>query len=174
MKQFFEELKSLLKEAINEDYNSLLKLCGNESPYCCALVTDSDATTLFFAVNTREKFNEKTVKVGEKYQAYYKWTPAEWAYGDQLSDKKMISKVSDVLAEKSEEEEVRNNFLSFETGLYECMTTALKELSEESSFSKMVKFISISDDKRARNVENYSAKLLNSEIVYSDFAKRFE
>jgi len=174
MKNFFEEFGLLLKNAIVEDYASLLRLSGKENPYACALVTDSDASTLFFAMNTVEKFNEKILKVGEKFKAYYKWTPAEWAYGDDDTDKKMVSKASSILSKKSEEQETRNNYPSFETGLYECMTTALEKFKEEKCLSEMVMFISISDDNRARSVENYSAKLLNLESVYNDFVKRFD
>jgi hypothetical protein len=172
---FFEEFKMLLKNAIVEDYKSLQRFSNKEKPYACALVTDSDASTIFFAMNTIEKLNDKLLNVDEKYKAYYKWTPCEWAYGDDdLSDEKMISKASGILSKKTDEKEVKENFPAFETGLYECMTTVLKELNDEKCFLEMVVFISISDDKRARSVENYSAKLINSESVSNDFVKRFD
>lgn len=58
MNNFFEEFKVQLKKAIIEDYKSLLKLSDGEKAYACALVTDSDAMTLFFAMNTIEKYSQ--------------------------------------------------------------------------------------------------------------------
>ena len=172
---FFKMFKKELKEAIIGDYLSLKVLFNNETPYCCALVTDSDASTIFFAINTIERYNDKINKVGEKYKAYYKWTPAEWAYGDHLSNQKMVSNVSNILSKKIEEKEVKDNYSNFEISLYECMTEVLKELLEEEKYFKnMIVFISISDDKRAKAVENYSAKIINSENIYNSFIKRYE
>jgi hypothetical protein len=174
MEKFFEEFGFVLKKAIIEDYKVLLGFCNSEKPYSCALVTDSDASTLFFAMNTEEKLKEKLSTVQDKYKAYYTWTPAEWVYGDQLSDKKCIANVSGILYRKTEGKEIKENMQSFEIGLYETMTSTLKSLINEGYFSGMTVFISISDDNRSRNVENYSAQLLNSEAVYNNFIKRFE
>ena len=175
-KEFFEEYRTTLKQAIIEDYKSIKKLCNNETPYSCALVTDSDVSTLFFAMNTIEKFNEKILKVGDKYMAYYKWTPDEWAYGDDdLSDKRMVINASKILSNKVNEKEVKENFQLFEMNLFENLTETLKDLIEtEKLFNDMTVFISISDDNRSREVENYSAKLINSEKLYNIFIKRFE
>ena len=120
-------------------------------------------------------FQWALINVEEKYKAYYKWTPAEWAYGDQMSDKKMISKASGILSKKAEDKGVKTNFSAFEIALYENMTKTLKELIEKNKyFAGMTVFISISDDNRARGVENYSAQLLNTEDIYNAFIKRFE
>ena len=174
MKYFFEKYRKILKNAVVRDYESLVKLSKNEKPYCCALVTDSGAMSLFFAMNTKEKLIEKLQKVDNKYSAYYKWAPSEWTYGDHLSETKLVSKSSNVLSKKSEEKETKKEFSNFEEKLYETMTLVLKELVDENIFDNMTVFISISDDSRARNVENYSAKLINSETIYDEFMRRYE
>lgn len=170
MNNFFEEFKVQLKEAIIEDYKSLLKLSDGEKAYACALVTDSDAITLFFAMNTIEKYSQKLIEVGNEYQSYYKWAPSEWAYGDHLSENKKISQISDILTRQRET--IKDDVSDFEINLYESITSTLKTLINDGYFSNMIVFISISDDERSKSIENYSAKLLNIPEKYNEFLNR--
>lgn len=58
------------------------------------------------------------------------------------------------------------------------MERIIKEVGEEIILGKDCKeisyFISMSDDERIRDIENYSTKLLNPENVYIIFLKRIE
>ena len=40
-------------------------------------------------------------------------------------------------------------------------------------FNEVVFFVSMSDDERVREIENSSAKILNSESIYDEFINRF-
>ena len=70
-------------------------------------------------------------------------------------------------------EEYRFTELFFET-----VTAAFLELIQTNVFGfdpdEVTYFISMSDDDRAEEIENNSAKVLNSEKVYEEFLKRFD
>lgn len=176
---FFKDFVAKLKIALIEDFEEMKVSIGSETMYACALVTDSDAITVYFAVNTEEKINEKLSKLtstkGEDYslrnKAYYSWTPAEWAYGDDLSTLKSISKVSRLLYD------IESNTTDkqlYEQSFYEALTEVFLQITKEGYFEGVAKFISVSDDDRADAIENYSAKRLNNEEISEKFLKRFE
>lgn len=186
MKEFFDEFGEKLVMAIRSDFKGLTKIIGTEKIYAVCLVTDSSAMTLYLAINTYEE-------VDRKYHMYIqedpeesnpellyktvKWVPAEWGYGDSDLGQSEIAVVSDFLAAKSELIE-DSSFQEFEEKFYETMTEALRKFCNEELFGyekdEITIFISISDDNRIEIVENYSASLLNSENVNSEFVKRWD
>ena len=187
MKEFFDELGKRLINAVRNDYKELLKVIGNERIYAVCLVTDSDAMTVFFAINTYEKmesnyhnYTQKNKSENLSDEILYKtvkWVPAEWGYDDSDLEKSEIVLVSDYLAEKRESIE-DSRFREFEEQFYKTMTETLLTLHNEGLFchekDDITIFISISDDDRAEMIENYSAGLLNSENVMSNFLKRWD
>ena len=76
--------------------------------------------------------------------------------------------------EEIDSEKYKNNIELF----FEAITQAFKRLIEDGGFGEnseqITYFISMSDDERTIEIENHSAKLLNSESVYKEFLKRLE
>lgn len=190
MELFFKDVGNKIQEAVKKDIKEIFKEVGDERIYSVALVTDSDCITLFLALNTyeymkkrdeeyiemlRDDLSEKAIKsVREGSASLTKWTPDEWGYSDGKNSE--LNKISKLLYEKEEansEEYARYTELFFET-----VTTAFKNLIEAETFGEnsgeITYFISMSDDERTTEIENYSARLLNSENVYEKFLNRIE
>ena len=172
--------------AVRNDFKELKKVIGDEKIYAICLVTDSNAITVFLAINTYEKMGKKYHKyfkgqsLNTKDEIFYKtvkWVPAEWEYDDSDLEQSEIDLVSDYLAENGETIK-DSRFREFEEKFYETMTEILLILRNEGVFGHkeddITVFISISDDERAEMVENYSAGLLNSENVSREFLKRWD
>lgn len=191
MEIFFKDLGDKIQQAIKKDIQSILKEIDEERIYSVALVTDSDCITLYLAINTYEymqKEDEKYIKMNQssfseeiikKMQEgtinLSKWIPAEWGYSDGKNSE--LTQISKLLYEKEKslnvEEYPRYMELFFETIIY-----AFKQLIESKIFGEKIEeitfFISMSDDERTPEIENYSAKLLNSKNLYEEFLKRNE
>ena len=61
---------------------------------------------------------------------------------------------------------------------FETVTSTFQELIQSNVFgfnpNEVTYFITMSDDDRAEEIENNSAKVLNTKKVYEEFLKRFE
>lgn len=190
MKLFFKELGNRIQQAVEKEVKKILKEVGEERIYAVALVTDSDCITLYLALNTYEYMKKKDEEyiellqddlskediknVREGSSSLTKWIPDEWGYSDGKNS--ALNKISELLYAKEEansEEYEKYTELFFET-----VTSALKHSIESRIFGEnseeITYFISMSDDDRTYEIENYSAKLLNSENVYEEFLKRTE
>lgn len=188
MEDFFKELGDQIQQAVKKDVQNILNAVGEEEIYAVALVTDSDCVTLYLALNTYEymkKRDEEYIKkfpndwpeqqiksIREGTVSLTKWIPADWGYSDgKGSELNNISKLLFAKEESNPEEYARSKDLFFET-----VTSAFKHLIESKIFGddseKITYFISISDDESIYEIENYSAKLLNTEKVYEDFLNR--
>ena len=188
MEVFFKELVNQIEEAVKKAVKEILKETGEEKIYAAALVTDSDCITLYLALNTYEYMKkrdeeyiemlhdnlseEKIKNVREGKASLTKWIPDEWGYSDGRDSE--LVKISELLYAKEEsnpEEYEKHIDLFFET-----VTSAFKNLIELKIFGEaseeITYFISMTDDERTPEIENYSAKLLNSENVYKDFLNR--
>lgn len=190
MELFFKDLGNKIQQAVKKDVKKILKEVGKEKIYAVALVTDSDCITLYLAVNTYEymqKADEETIEmlqeelteediknVREGSVSLTKWIPDEWGYSDGKNSK--LSKISKLLFTKEEsnpEEYARYKELFFET-----VILAFKQLIESKilgdNSEEITYFVSISDDESIYEIENHSAKLLNSKNVYEKFIERTE
>lgn len=187
---FFEDLSKRIVTAVKKDMERIIKEVGEEKIYSVALVTDSDCITLYLALNTYEYMKkrdeqyvkilkgkiaeEKIASVKNGTSSFTKWIPDEWGYSDGNNSE--LNKISKLLYEKEEKNsgEYEKNIDLF----FEAVTTAFKQLIEEKTFGKdceeITYFISMSDDERTSDIEDYSAKLLNSENVCKTFLKRME
>lgn len=190
MELFFEDLSKRIVTAVKKDMERIIKEVGEEKIYSVALVTDSDCITLYLALNTYEYMKkrdeqyvkilkgkiaeEKIASVKNGTSSFTKWIPDEWGYSDGNNSE--LNKISKLLYEKEEKNsgEYEKNIDLF----FEAVTTAFKQLIEEKTFGKdceeITYFISMSDDERTSDIEDYSAKLLNSENVCKTFLKRME
>ena len=188
MEAFFRELANQIEEGVKKAVKEILKETGEEKIYAAALVTDSDCITLYLALNTYEYMKkrdekyiemlqdnlseEKIKNVREGRDSLTKWIPDEWGYSDgRDSDLVKISELLYAKEESNPEEYEKHIDLFFET-----VTSAFKNLIELKIFGEdseeITYFISMTDDERTPEIENYSAKLLNSENVYKDFMNR--
>lgn len=188
MKEFFKEIEEKIEEAVKKDMQKIFKEIGDEQIYAAALVTDSDCITLFLALNTYEYMRKKDLEYVEMFgnhlseetiqkaksgtSSITKWIPDEWGYSDGRAS--ALSEISSLLYAKEEEDSdkyAQNNDLFFEA-----VTAAFKNLIASRVFGKnsgeITYFISMSDDERTPEIENYSAKLLNPENMYKDFLDR--
>ncbi len=187
MKEFFENLESKIYEAVKNDIKPILKKVGDEKIYAVALVTDSDCITLYLVLNTYEymqktdenyirKFQDswseeiiKDIREGSRYLT--KWIPAEWGYSN--GKESAFVKISEALFKKEMDLE---EYGEHQEEFFQTVTSAFKRIVDEKAFGKdsdkITYFISISDDERTPEIENESAKVLNSEGVYQTFLER--
>ncbi|WP_146052020.1 DUF4303 domain-containing protein, partial [Lysinibacillus sphaericus] len=128
--------------AVRNDFKELKKVIGDEKIYAICLVTDSNAITVFLAINTYEKMEKKYHKyfkgqsLNTKDEIFYKtvkWVPAEWEYDDSDLEQSEIDLVSDYLAENGETIK-DSRFREFEEKFYETMTEILLILRNEGLF----------------------------------------
>jgi len=194
--------RSQLIEAVKSDYDELKKKIKSEHPSSLALVTDSDFSSLFLAVNTVEYLNKKREKLeedkkldielfseylsekelkdffgdGDRNLNSLQWIPDEWRNGDNDLKNSKISFVSQYLQDSVVK--LKTNYSEFEIGekIIKEIIFSLKEIIDEGFWknNNMFFFVSMSDDERAEKIENYSAEILNDEIFYNLFLKRFD
>lgn len=190
MERFFKDLGDQIQQAVKKDIKNILNNVGEEEIYAVALVTDSDCITLYLALNTYEymkkrdeeyikmfqnKWPEQQIKsIREGAVSLTKWIPADWGYSDgKESELNYISKLLFEKEESNPEVYARYKDLFFET-----ITSAFKHLIESKIFGdnseEITYFISTSDDESIYEIENYSAKLLNTEKVYEEFLRRHD
>ncbi len=188
IKAFFNNLAGKIEQAVKKDMEQIWKEIGEEKIYAVALVTDSDCITLFLALNTYEYMRKKDAEYLEMLHDYLseediknvkegtasltKWTPDEWGYSDGKNSQ--LVKISKLLYDK---EEANSKEYEKHTALFfESVTSAFKNLIAEKTFGdnsdEITYFISMSDDERIYEIEDFSAKLLNSESVCQAFLKR--
>ena len=131
------------------------------------------------SANSIEQHEAKILKRGETDQlsiAAFKWSTAEWAYEFWKAELftgiyKELEKYRKSLPDTKSEEE------SYKNSVHQCMIAALKQMKERGFFKNIsenvVIFISSSNDDEAFDLENYSAKELNSEAAYLSFIERY-
>lgn len=188
MKTFFNDLAGKIEQAVKKDMEQIRKEIGNEKIYAVALVTDSDCITLFLTLNTYEYMRKKDVEylemlhghlseediknVKEGTASLTKWTPDEWGYSDGKNSH--LVEISKLLYDK--EEANSKEYEKHITLFFEAVTSAFKNLITKKTFGndtdEITYFISMSDDEKTYEIEDFSAKLLNSESVCQAFLKR--
>jgi len=119
---------------------------------------------------TEEEIDE--VKKGTK--SFTKWIPDEWEYSDGKTSE--FVEVSRLLFEKEAVDAAA--YEKYKALFFETVTSAFRNAIEAKVFGKysdeITYFISISDDERTTEIENYSAKLLNSDKLCEEFVNRTE
>lgn len=197
MENFFIDLKERLVKAIELDFTNIKKMIDNEKIYALSLVTDSDTVSLFLAVNTNEFLEKKNdvensqddelfaqfaeffpEKLDELDNITYdtKWIPAEWGYSNNDLKHSEIALIVPNLFKKGSALDSQE-LLLFQRLFFECLTSTLQTLIKKGVFidntQEITIFISISDDERTEEIENFSAEILNSEDIYNKFSKRY-
>lgn len=191
MEQFFLDLQPAIENAVRHAMEKIRLEIGKERIYSAALVTDSDCVTLFLAVNTeealarrdesdrtperlaelREYWSEELVsRVADGSFSLNRYVPDEWDYSDGTDSE--LNQVSRRLCEQEEAlsdmdddayDEFREQFL-------ETVALAFETLRTEGVFgSEIICFISMSDDELATEIEDDSARRLNTSEQYEQF-----
>lgn len=199
MQKFFNELKKNIQEAVKLEYPKIEKKTGEEKIYAVAFETDSDCITLCLGVNTYEYLKKKDAELDaefgdkeaiikefgrymsiEEIEEYRnappetsKWYPEDWGYFDGKNS--AFDKICKQLYKKQESLKPGEQS-EYEAMFFETVTAAFQELIKSGVFNddsgEITYFITMSDDDRAREIEKYSAELLNSEKNYRDFVKK--
>ncbi len=189
MNTFYKELDNKIQQAVKVEMQNIQRKIGKERIYAVALVTDSDCVTLFLAVNTYEYLQKRDKKyakeldlseedlknVKEGSVSLTQWIPDEWGYSDGKNSQ--LNMISELLFEHDESEEYdEESYEENQRLFFETVTSAMEHLIAEKVFGEYSEeitfFISMSDDERTEEIENYSAKLLNSADIYENFYHR--
>ncbi|OWR32339.1 hypothetical protein CDO73_01650 [Saccharibacillus sp. O23] len=181
MKDFFAKFTEELVQAVRADFAELVKRIGNEKLYAVALVTDSDAGTVYLGMNTEESLGRRVEYYkregdpdAESYISSYRWMPDEWAYSDGDLEPSQTVRASRMLSSRDDYSE------ETQAAFCEAASEALKQLDQEGLFSnvadrdELTLFVYMNDDDRSEDIEDYSAKLLNPEPVYLRFKARYD
>lgn len=191
MEQFFLELQPAIEKAVQHAMEKIRQETGKEHIYSAALVTDSDCITLFLAVNTEEALAkqdkaDQTPKRLTELREYWpeelvgqvadgsfslkRYIPDEWDYSDGTGSE--LNQISQQLYKYEEtlsdvDDEVHGQF---QEQFLETVTLAFETLRAEGVFGpEIVCFISMSDDDRATEIEDASARRLNTPEQYEQF-----
>lgn len=195
MEQFFIDLQPAIEEAVRHAMEKIRWEIGQEHIYSAALVTDSDCITLFLAVNTEEALakrdkadrtperladlgnywaEELVNQVADGSFSLNRYVPDEWGYSDGTDSE--LNQVSKQLYHQEEKlsdadddtyDEVHEQF---QEQLLETAALAFETLRTEGIFGpEVVCFLSMLDDDRASEIEDESARRLNTPEQYERF-----
>lgn len=191
MEAFFLNLRPAIEEAVRHTMEKIRQEAGDEHIYSAALVTDSSCVTLFLAVNTEEALarrdkadrtperltqlleyypQELVDQVAEGLFSLNRYVPDEWDYSDGTDGG--LNQVSRQLYDQEEKlsDEDDDTCDAFQEQLLETVTGAFETLRTEGVFGpEVVCFVSMSDDDRAEEIEDTSARRLNTPEQYEQF-----
>lgn len=156
-------LQKMVTEAVVHDFYGLQKLAGEKTIYGCALVTDSDFGSVFMGMNTVREAGDPTS---------YDWDIYSWEYtSDQLNNSKLpgVSKELWRLLDRSGD--------SLQDTVLPVFVQALKHLQQDVARTgydadTICFFITITDDDNAENIENMTARDINSGRTLNAFLTR--
>lgn len=198
----WEKFRNVLSKAVKTDFLSIYEKMLNEKIYGGCLVIDDETSSMFLVFNTLEYLSKKDsllfgedqfkefreILSPEQFQASFgkyenvamstKWAPDEWGYGNNSLTDSLINKVNVILSRNRNSFKKNDETSIFEKRIHKVMIDALLSLKtylkEEKKASDIFLFISITDSKKTKIIENESAKKLNSEDIYNDFIKRMD
>lgn len=156
-------LQKMVTEAVVHDFYGLQKLAGEKTIYGCALVTDSDFGSVFMSMNTVREVGDPTS---------YDWDIYSWEYtSDQLNNSKLpgVSKKLWRLLDRSGD--------SLQDTVLPVFVQALKHLQQDIARTgydagTICFFVTITDDDNAENIENMTARDINSGRTLNAFLTR--
>ena len=178
-----------LADAICFDLKKIVKKIEskNENIYAIAFVTDEYIQSFNIFVGTEQSlmkqidyYRKKVYRNSKEsdidgLDSELRWNPAEWCYDcDDVMDSKVVKISQELFHNKAERSaEVKAEF-------YELISSVVKKLDESEELNLSSKrnnitlFISSLDDDNSIDIENYSAKLLNSKKIYNRFKSRYD
>ncbi len=130
----------------------------------------------------RHELSEESIKMVREGTRYItKWDCQEWGYS--IGKEGDFVKVSEVLFKKAEErwadkEKAEAEEEEYQNEFFKTVISAFKKVIDGKVFGEntgeITYFVSISDDERTPEIENESARLLNSESIYKEFLEKVE
>ena len=172
----WEKLKSDIAEAATTVFTSLMSQHPSEHFYAFALYTDEDGYTVMPSANSVEQYAAilaKTRAVDPLDRASYQWSTAEWAY-EAWGAEAFTGIYRELEHHRQTRPKTDEAYAEYKRSLHACMTGALARVGLFADRGgDVVLFISSSDDDEAFELENGSAKELNSEAVYRSFLERY-
>jgi hypothetical protein len=153
----------------------------NEQFYAFVLYTDGDCYTVEAAANSLERHQasllEANVNASDvRMVAGHKWHTGEWAY-EGYKDERFNAIYRNLEDHRATLSDSCEEYAVYKLSVQECMIAALKRLRANGFFANMgesiVVFVSSTDDDEAQELENRSAKQLNSDSVYLSFLDRY-
>lgn len=147
--------------------------------YAFILYTDADCYTVLPLANSIEKHEEKIAKEGVEDPseiAGFKWSIGEWAY-EAWNDQDFVG-ISDDLSSACQKASEQERFAEFRKQLHLAMVKAMLALRDGGIFDRFkdraVLFISSSDYEESFEIENWSARILNTPSICAEFLNRYE
>lgn len=175
-----ERLTQAVVEAARTAFGSLMAEKADEHFYAFALYTDDYAETVVPSANSVERYGAKLTELGQvdgPDSAWCKWGTAEWAY-EAWGGSAFTPIYRELQSHRRTMPDTDEAWAAYKGSVHECMTAALEQLHAEGFFAgrrdDVTLFISSSDDDDAIDMENESAKRLNSEQVSAPFLKRYD
>lgn len=173
MAEFYEILVKELEKALIRELWEIRRTAGDEKIYAAALLTDSGCTFVSLYVNTLEHLSRTLGENTSEEEA--KWKINDWGYSDRMNGRKsLLSKACQMLSNhdrKDHDEHLRTRDVFIETAASAFRRAILKHpLTADPD--DVTYYISVSDSDRAKRLENFSSKMLNSKAVYKEFFKR--
>ena len=144
--------------------------------YAFALYTDSDGITVCPAANSpdglQRSLAQAEIEPDDEDARYYRWATAEWAY--EYWEAQSFNEICRRLREDESGEDTDEVVAR----LVAVMTQALARLRAEGVFrdgpdGAPILFVSVSDDDRAEDIENESARVLNAPDAAARFLARY-
>lgn len=195
MEQFFLDLRPAIEKAVRHAMEKIRREIGKEHIYSAALVTDSDCITLFLAVNTEEALarrdetdrtpehlaelrkywpEELVSQVADGSFSLNRYIPDEWDYSDGTDSE--LNQVSQQLYDQEaalsdmDDDACDEVHTQFQEQFLETVTMVFETLRAEGVFdTETICFISMSDDDRTSDIEDDSARRLNTLEQYEQF-----
>ncbi len=161
------DLKAELKKAISKHYSTLKLQFPMEEFYGYSLYSSDDISSLGPVANRLSVIEEKT---SDSDYFYYKYSADEWSDWD---DFELFEEVNSIIAQFYNEK--KDCFDEFRDYILNTSLQVMKELEQEGLFGLknderfLVIWISDSSDE----IINISAKQLNTQKVYKEFASEF-
>lgn len=195
MEQFFLDLQPTIEKAVRHAMEKIRQEIGKERIYSAALITDSDCITLFLAVNTEEALakrdekdrtperlaelrkywpEERVSQVANGSFSLNRYIPDEWGYSDGTDSE--LNQVSQQLYDQEAtlsnlDDDVYDEIhTQFQEQFLETVALVFETLRTEGVFApETLCFISMSDDDRTPDIEDDSARRLNTLEQYEKF-----
>lgn len=169
----WDQLQAGIRDAARTAFSDLLSAHPDETFYVFCLYTDSDGGTVVTSANTEEGYRAaigtEQDEVSPATAAYMRWASAEWKY--EACDGNLFAEINKALWSVPWDDGARVD------KLVNVMTSALLELRKEDWYKALptppTLFVTMSDDDRAEEIENESAKVLNDEGRCTAFLQRY-
>lgn len=175
----WNNLEQKISNAVKDAYLDIVKNLSQEKIYAFAIYTDADCYTVLPTANTQKKHEEKISREAvttPSEKAGYKWYIGEWAY--EVWRGELFDDICDELSSAAEVACLTDTHSAFKKSAHQCLLNSLLKLRNEGLFSNaesdFVVFISSSDYDEAISLENWSAKILNSQSIYEKFERRYK